>query len=231
MCGRYTLAGKPVDLEKQLRANLLHGTSTKPAFNISPGQEILTVTNKQPDAIQAIRWGLLPYWTQPGEKPQIMINARTESLTEKPGFQKYMNQQRCLIPASGFYEWKTVGKLKQPYYISLPNEPVFCFAGIWEESIDQSGQIQQSVAIITTQPNALMEDIHNRMPVILREENYSSWLMNENTSDLASLLLPFPSEEMIAWPVKNLVSKGNNDGPELIQKDNPLPFQMGLFDE
>jgi putative SOS response-associated peptidase YedK len=231
MCGRYTLAGKPVDLEKQLRANLLHGTSTKPAFNISPGQEILTVTNKQPDAIQAIRWGLLPYWTQPGEKPQIMINARKESLTEKPGFQKYLNQQRCLIPASGFYEWKTVGKLKQPYYISLPNEPVFCFAGIWEESIDQSGQIQQSVAIITTQPNDLMEDIHNRMPVILREENYSSWLMNENTSDLASLLLPFPSEEMIAWPVRNLVSKGNNDGPELIQKDNPLPFQMGLFDE
>jgi putative SOS response-associated peptidase YedK len=230
MCGRYTLAGKPIDLEKQLRANLLHGAKVEPSYNISPGMEVLAVTSDQPDVIRAITWGLRPYWTKPGEKPQLLVNAREESLLEKPGFRKYMHQ-RCLIPASGFYEWKQSGNLKQPYYISLPNEPVFCFAGIWEQSINHDGSKKDSVAIITTTPNRLMEGIHNRMPVILKRENYEHWLSNENTSDLAQLLLPFPTEEMDAWPVKNLVSKANNNGPELIKRDKPLPTQTGLFDE
>lgn len=230
MCGRYTLAGKPIDLEKQLRANLLHGVKAEPSYNISPSIEVLAVTNDQPDVIRAITWGLRPYWTKPGEKPQLLVNAREESLLEKPGFKKYMSQ-RCLIPASGFYEWKQSGKLKQPYYISLLNEPVFCFAGIWEQSINLDGSKKDSVAIITTKPNRLMEGIHNRMPVILKRENYEHWLSKENTSDLAQLLLPFPAEEMDAWPVKNLVSKANNNGPELIKRDKPLPTQTGLFDE
>jgi putative SOS response-associated peptidase YedK len=231
MCGRYTLAGSPVDLEKQLRANLLKEASAKPSYNISPGSEILAVTNTQPETIRPIYWGLEPYWSKPGEKPQLLINVRSESFTDKPGFQKYLTSQRCLIPASGFYEWKQFGKQKQPYFISLPNEPIFCFAGIWEETILPNGLKKQSVAMITTTPNQLMKGIHNRMPVILKKENYEQWLSNRNTSDLAQLLLPFPAENMDAWPVRNLVSKSKKDGPELIEQDKPLPTQTSLFDE
>lgn len=231
MCGRYTLSGRPVDLEKQLRANLLKGASAEPAYNISPGTEILAVTNEEPDKIRPIYWGLEPYWSKPGKRPQLLINARAESFSDKPGFQKYLNSQRCLIPASGFYEWKQSGNQKQPYFISLPNEPIFCFAGIWEETILANGLKKQSVAIITTLPNQLMKGIHNRMPVILKKENYEHWLSNGNTSDLAQLLLPFPAEKMDAWPVRNLVSKAKKDGPELIEKDKPLPTQTSLFDE
>jgi putative SOS response-associated peptidase YedK len=219
MCGRYTLAGKMVDLEKHFRAKL-EGESKGPSYNIAPSHLAPIIMNTNPSLISYQSWGLVPYWTKAGEKPLIMINTRAESLLEKPGFKSYLNKKRCLIPASGFYEWKADAAGKQPWYIRLKSRELFSFAGIWGEYANSDGELLYTFSIITTGPNKHMSEIHNRMPVILNEETEQLWLAGSNMA-YSSLLVPYRDDEMISWPVSKLVNTPANNNPTLIEKINP----------
>lgn len=224
MCGRYTLAGKAVDLEKHFRAKLL-GKVLGTSFNIAPGQTAPVILNTNPEFIQQERWGLIPYWHKPGDKLLKLINSRSDSLITKPGFKRYLERKRCLIPTTGFYEWKTIGKVKQPYFIRLRNEELFSFAGIWEEFANSDAELIYTFSIITTEPNSLMAEIHNRMPVILRKEDESEWLKGNAASRLSSLLVPYDPNLMEAFPVSNRVNSAANNDASLIEE---VPL-AGLF--
>lgn len=234
MCGRYTLAGKPVDLEKQLRAQLREDAGkafSQPSFNIAPSAEVPAVLDRSPEWIVPVRWGLRPAWTKSGEKPRLLINIREDSLRLKPGFKQYLKHKHCLIPASGFYEWKSISGNKQPYYIKLKDQEFFCFAGLYEEYRDAEGKMQITVSLLTTEPNALMQSIHNRMPVILAPQNYANWLKCDQVEHQDAMLLPYPAEKMEAWPVSMRVNSPANNDSELINRVeiSNINNQLGLF--
>jgi len=231
MCGRYTLAGKPVDLEKSLRANL-KSDAIGNSFNIAPSQKVAAILDTQASEIVPAIWGLKPVWFKPEMKIPPMINVRADSLHDKPGFRKFNQKHHCLIPATGFYEWKAEGKRKQPYYIHLLNEPVFCFAGIYEwlpaEKPDESPMA--SVAIITTEANSLMAGLHHRMPVIVPQAEWHHWL-NPQQHTPEQLCIPYPSEEMEAWPVSTLVNSPTNNHEKLTERITPAEgdAQLDMF--
>lgn len=229
MCGRYTLAGKPVDLEKQLRANLLHGTSLKPSWNIAPGSLVAAVLCNKPDTILPVKWGLTPAWSVKSEKPLFLVNLRDDSIKTKPGFKQYLKNRRCIIPASGFYEWKAEGKTKQPYYFQCLNQEFMFFAGIWE-SPSQGESTNPMVSILTTNANALVGPIHNRMPVILHPEEAREWLESNHENTLIDLLRPYPSDEMDCRAVSTRVNKAGIDDSTLIDPISPeMNNQTSLF--
>lgn len=234
MCGRYTLAGKPVDLEKQLRAQLredAHKILTQPSFNIAPSAAVPAVLDHSPEWIVPVKWGLRPVWTKPGEKPRLLINIREDSLRLKPGFKRYLKQKHCLIPASGFYEWQTNSGIKQPYYIKLKEQDFFCFAGLYEEYRDAEGHLQITVSLLTTEPNALMLPIHDRMPVILAPHDYANWLNCDKLEHPEVMFLPYPAVQMEAWPVSARVNSPRNNDADLINRVeiSNNNNQLGLF--
>ena len=153
------------------------------------------------------------------KKLPVLNNARAETVAEKPTFRQSFRQRRCLIPASGFFEWKTEGRRKQPYFISSRDGTPFSFAGIWETWITDAGETKESCAILTTECNALMQPIHERMPVILSPESWDAWLDHNLRKDeiLLSLLKPFDADRMQAWPVSPAVGKAVNQGEELFR--------------
>ncbi len=234
MCGRYTLAGKPVNLEKQLRAQLRDDAKRLvdvPSYNVAPSALVPVVLSDSPEMISTARWGLLPVWSRNEEKPRLLINVREDSLRLKPGFKRYVHEQHCLIPATGFYEWRTQGKQKQAFYIRLKQGEWFCFAGVYESFRRADGQLDTTVSLITTEPNAVMEPIHNRMPVIIAPENYTTWLKGDTQGHPTDLLLPYPAEAMEAWPVSSRVNVPSNNEPSLLNRveisDNNA--QLDLF--
>lgn len=220
MCGRYTLRSSL----KQL-ADLFHvGDVSLPLFdtryNIAPTQEVLAV--RQPDGRELVelKWGLVPSWAKDPKIGYRMINARCESVAEKPSFRSAFKRRRCLIPADGFYEWKKTGdKTKQPYFVHLKDDQPFAFAGLWEYW-ERDGEIIESCTVITTDANALMKPLHDRMPVILPAASYDEWLDPDNqaTEDLPRLLRPYPSEEMNAYSISTYVNSPKNRGPECIER-------------
>jgi putative SOS response-associated peptidase YedK len=157
-----------------------------------------------------MRWGLLPSWTKDPKKAPLLNNARAETVAEKPSFRSAFKSRRCLIPASGFFEWKTEGKVKQPYYFRRPDERPIAFAGLWE-----TWNEIESCTIITTDANAVMAPIHHRMPVVLGVNDYGHWL-EPSDSDLLPLLAPCPDDELICYPVNRIVNNVRNEGPECI---------------
>ncbi|MEX1188271.1 MAG: SOS response-associated peptidase [Bacteroidia bacterium] len=220
MCGRYTLAGKMVDLEKHYKAKVL-GKAPEISFNIAPSQHAPVILNIQPNIIRTETWGLVPFWIKPGDKPLKLINSRSDTILSKPSFKKYLERKRCLVPASGFYEWKSQGKIKQPYYMSLKSEKLFSFAGIWEEYANEDGELIYTYSILTTEPNSLMSEIHNRMPVILREEDEQKWLQDSDISRLSTLMVPYESSSMQAWLVSTKVNSANSNDSSLIEELPP----------
>lgn len=219
MCGRYGLNHPHPVLTDWYRATSM--PELKPRYNIAPTMEILAVRETEDSRIGSMmRWGIIPHWATAGKRFPVMNNARAETIAEKPTFSESFRQRRCLIPASGFYEWKTEGKRKQPYFISSRDGMPFSFAGIWStwKAVD-TGESIDSCAIITTECNALMQPIHERMPVILPPEDWAAWLDPEPKEDeiLLSLLKPFDAEQMQAWAVSPAVGKVANQGEELIQ--------------
>jgi putative SOS response-associated peptidase YedK len=220
MCGRYTLAGKMVDLEKHYRAKL-QGEARGNSYNIAPSQQSPVILNIFPDQIRYETWGLVPFWTKPDEKPRMLINTRADSLLTKPGFKRYLKNKRCLVPASGFYEWKNDADGKQPWLIRLASREFFSFAGIWEEYANKEGELIYTFSIITTGPNRLMREIHDRMPVILPEEHEESWLKGATDVQESSLLIPYRDEEMIAYPVSRKVNSPSNNDESLTEKIIP----------
>lgn len=220
MCGRYTLAGNMIHLEKHFRAKL-SGHNFSSSFNIAPGQKAPIILNTAKEIIGLHHWGLVPYWIKRDEKPIKLINTRTDSLLTKPGFKNYLKRKRCLIPSSGFYEWKPMGKLKQAYYFNLPEKEFFSFAGIWEEYANEDGELIYTYSILTTDANSLVAPIHNRMPVILNQNDEDKWLNDSDFNRLSTLLIPFPKEEMNVIPVSNRVNSAANNDESLIEEVSP----------
>jgi putative SOS response-associated peptidase YedK len=221
MCGRFTLTADPDQLREAMPW-LEIPSGVKPRYNIAPSQPVAVIPNDGLNKLDFFTWGLIPSWAKDPQIGNRMINARSETLAEKPSFRNAFRRRRCLILADGFYEWKSVigeGKsTKIPMYIRLKNGNPFAFAGLWEvwNSIDGSKIL--STTIITTNPNELLRDIHNRMPVILPTESYSQWLNPQEVDpqDLQPLLQPYSSDEMVAFPVSRRVNDPAHENPDCV---------------
>ncbi len=219
MCGRFTLTVDPAEL-KEAFTEFTFPSQFAPRFNIAPTQPILAIPNDAKNQADFFIWGLIPSWAKDPTIGQRLINARAETLGEKPSFRGGFKYKRCLILADGFYEWQAQPgvKTKVPHFIFLQDRHPFAFAGIWDEWHSPDGGLIRSATIITTEPNELMSRLHNRMPVILDAADYAEWLdpAPRAPESLAHLLRPFPADRMSAHPVSTLVNTPANDRPELV---------------
>lgn len=220
MCGRYSLAADKTTLSMSFPG--LDIPDDMPLrYNIAPTQHVPVIANLPEPRLEFFHWGLIPSWAKDAEIGNRMINARAETLLEKPSFRNAFRRRRCLIPAEGFYEWQRSpdGKIKTPMHIRLKSGRPFAFAGLWEQWLHPGGSEIWSCTIITTEPNDLMASIHNRMPVILRPEDYAQWLSSgERQSEaLQALLVPYESDEMTAYAVTKVVNHPGNDTPACLE--------------
>jgi putative SOS response-associated peptidase YedK len=220
MCGRFTLTIDPTHLQEAFPWAVIPDDFT-PRYNIAPSQLVAVIPNTGDKTLAMYRWGLIPSWSKDPSIGDKMINARAESLAEKPSFRNAYRRRRCLIIADGFYEWKQEPgmKSKQPMFIRMKNGLPFAFAGLWEIWKSPNGSEIRSCTIITTSPNTLLEPIHNRMPVILPPSFFERWLVPEerHPEQLADLLVPYDATEMVVFPVSRMVNSPQYDSAELIQ--------------
>jgi|SRR5215204_2241299 len=219
MCGRFANSAKQKQIEKEFKVGKLNKVSFESRYNIAPAQMIDAVLESDSDRILTqLKWGLIPHWAK--DDSFASINARAETLTEKASFKDAFRSRRCIIPASGFYEWAKKGtNAKQPFYFYLKDKDVFGFAGLWEEWLDkESGELVETCTIITTEANEVLEPVHDRMPVILKAEDYDLWLdeKEKDTDRLQSFLVPFPALKMASHAVSKAVNSPSYDSPELI---------------
>jgi putative SOS response-associated peptidase YedK len=223
MCGRFTLTIDPLHLQQAFPWAVIPD-DLPPRYNVAPSQPIAVIPNDGQNVLTMYKWGLIPSWSKDPSIGDRMINARAETLAEKPSFRSAYRRRRCLILSDGFYEWQQNpgSKGKQPVFIRFNDGRPFGFAGLWEIWNSPDGSEIRSCAIITTQPNALLQPIHNRMPVILPRDGYQAWLSPEERlpEKLNHLLVPYPSEEMIAFPVSKMVNSPQVDSPDLIKPLN-----------
>jgi putative SOS response-associated peptidase YedK len=219
MCGRFTLTVDPADLQDAF-PEFIFPAQVAARYNIAPTQPVLVLPNDATNKADFFVWGLIPSWAKDPAIGSRLINARAETLAEKPSFRSAYKYHRCLIFADGFFEWQArpgnPGKV--PHLIRLRSGKPFAFAGLWEHWQSPDGSEIKSAAIITTTPNELMTPIHNRMPVILPHDAYAQWLDPSPLFpvDLNSLLVPCPAGEMSAYPVSTLVNSPANDRPEVL---------------
>jgi|SRR6266851_6420220 len=224
MCGRYRLTAKERYLAEHFGIDDVEDVQWTPRYNIAPTQQgvVIRQDRDQPKrTISLMRWGLIPYWAQDPSFGNRTINAMAETASEKPAFREAMRKRRCLVPADGFFEWKKLSsKRKQPYNIGMLDDSVFAFAGLWDRWRSSSGELVESCSILTTDANSLTKDIHDRMPVILRPEDYDHWLDPGITDpeQVQELLHPFDPRLMKKYPLSSAVSNVNNDGPECVQE-------------
>lgn len=208
MCGRYALTSPPAVIAE--RFHLLWTPEIEPHYNIAPSQTIPVVRETgQGRELAFLRWGLIPSWAKEASIGMKLINARGETLADKPAFQSAYRQRRCLVPADAFYEWKTVGGRKQPYCIRLRDGGPFGMAGLWERWKDADSQTVESCTIVTVDANALIAQLHERMPLIVAPDDYDAWLRAESTE----LPHAVAAEAMRYHPVSTLVSNARNDVP------------------
>ena len=218
MCGRFVLTAD-TDMV-QMAFNLTSvAHPIAPRFNIAPSQPIAVITNDDPKTLTYHQWGLIPSWSKDPKMGSKMINARSETAAEKPAFRSAFKRRRCLIPATGFFEWKKQGGGKVPMFIHMQDRQVFAFAGLWEIWHSPEGGEIRTATILTTEPNEFMAEIHDRMPVILQAKDYETWLAagDQKADDLMPLMKPFPAELMKAYPVSTFVNSPGNDTPETIE--------------
>ena len=218
MCGRYTIGTDAAALEARFQAQAAAGI-VSPSYNAAPSQGLPTIFNASPHAITISAWGFLPAWAdgRPDVKP--LINARAETVATKPFFKQAFRSKRCLVLADGFYEWKRIGKGKVPYRIALKTGEPFAFAGIWSTVHDAQGRPVTAFAIITTDANALVAEVHNRMPVILHLDDEAAWVSPESSPEQAQALLqPFPADLMSVYEVSSKVNSPANNTPDILQR-------------
>jgi len=231
MCGRFTLTVPERFFSRSFAFKNL--PVMKPSFNVAPGTDILTVkTNAKDDdvSMERMHWGFVPEWASDPSIGYRMINARSETVTQKPAFRAAFQSRRCLIPADGFYEWQGKGKHKQAFFIRLKSQEPFAFAGLWEHW-QQEDRAFNSCTILTTRANGLMTPIHHRMPVILAPQHYQAWLNPKTAPDkLISLLEPFPEEPMESRKVSSFVNSPKNNSAQCLEKQESGPIQESLFD-
>ena len=225
MCGRYSLIADIQELARQFEFDGT-GFEDSPRYNVAPTQAVLTVTNRDARHAEYMRWGLIPSWAKDASIGNRMINARGETVAQKPSFRNALQRRRCLVLADGFYEWQKVGKGKQPMRIVLKSREPFAFAGLWETWRNPEGETIRSCTIITTEANDLLRPIHERMPVILPRELEEFWLDGDITDSaaLSDVLCPYPDESMETYQVSPLVNKATNNSADLI-----VPLGGGLF--
>ena len=219
MCGRYTLIADLGDLAQRFEFD---GSdfSYDPGYNIAPTESVLTVRNLDGREAAFMRWGLIPFWAKDPKIGARMINARAETVAEKPAFRKALKKRRCLVLADGYYEWQKTPAGKRPFRIIMHSGEPFAMAGLWETWNDPKGNVAPSCTIITTAANDFLSPIHNRMPVILPRESEEMWLEAEveDAVALTHILVPSPDDALDAYEVSTLVNYARNDGPEVIAR-------------
>jgi putative SOS response-associated peptidase YedK len=225
MCGRY---GRRADKQRISEWMQTHNTSVfddsyfAPCYNVAPQslQPVVRLDSETGEReLIIMRWGLVPFWAKDGEAAYNRINARAETITGRPAFREAFKRRRCLVPADWFYEWQKVdAKTRQPYAIGLKDSEPFAFAGLWERWKDKASEsVLETYTIITTDPNGLMEPIHNRMPVILKPSDYARWLEpGDPQRPPVELLRPYDAEQMKAWKVGPGVGDVSNNRPDLV---------------
>jgi len=225
MCGRYSLSCTTKALESIFDLVPM-GFREERRYNIAPGQWVIVIRpdHERKRTVGAARWGLVPSWAKDPEAGPKPINARAEAIAEKPTFRGAFRHGRCLIPATGFFEWMKVGKTKQPFYIHPTTGKLFAFAGLHSHWAGADGELE-TCTIITTTPNEVMDPIHDRMPVILPPESWETWMdPNTSTSAAIGLLKPCPPDWMESYAVSSRVGKIKNDDPGLIEPMALLGF-------
>lgn len=226
MCGRTSLAAKVGPLSNRFNATPADGVSIKPRYNIAPRDDLVAITNDEPTEMDNLQWGLLPHWANDPEDVPRPINARSETVSEKPMFRDALEKRRCLILADGFYEWKGTRGGKQPYRIEQPGREPYAYAGLWD-TWEHNGDSVRTCTILTTKANTVVADIHNRMPVILNPEDENTWLSGGDVEVIQSLCKPYPADDLRAYPVSKRVNNPENDTPDLFEEID-IGEQSGL---
>jgi len=224
MCGRYSLICID-DLGNRFRVfDPMMGSRSR--FNITPGNEMPVIVRAGENHAPTMRWGLIPSWTKDIRAAKPLINARAETLGEKPAFRSLLNARRCLVPASGFFEWKKEGNRKRPVYFRLTDDPLFSFAGRFDQWHNPEGVTVSTYTIITCNANSLVAPLHDRMPVILSRATEERWLSSDpvTSEELKQILVPCPAVLMEAVPVSDLVNNTAVDDERVIQ---PLTSHTG----
>ena len=222
MCGRFSLSTAGKELIRIFKLDEIPDDYHK-RYNIAPTQPVVVLSDGRVRKLRYFKWGLIPHWAKDAKIGNKLINARSETIDEKPSFRNAFKNRRCLIIADGFYEWKKVEDGKIPFYIRLKDKRPFAFAGLWEVWTNpEDGETVHSCTIITCESNELMAKFHHRMPVILPPEKYDEWLDVSvyDPEKLKAMLVPYPSEKMEAYEVSKEVNSPRNDSKELI-----LPFE------
>jgi putative SOS response-associated peptidase YedK len=220
MCGRYrrtTQEEEPARIYQPI------------SYNIAPSQKVLTIrcnSESRARSLDVLRWGLIPYWAKDQKIAYRTINARAETVDKAPSFRQAFSKRRCLIPADGFFEWRKTAKPKLPFAIGMKDGRPFTFAGLWENWRDpESGEWLRTCTIITGEPNALVAQIHPRMPVILPEQHNAAWLGETEDGNLKELLVPYPADQMRMWEISPRVNSPKNDDPSLWEPLHGEPTQ------
>jgi putative SOS response-associated peptidase YedK len=217
MCGRFARRSDPKRLAKEF--GVAEAPEAEPSYNVAPTHNILAVREGGDGReMTFLKWGLVPSWAKDASIGARLINARSETVEEKPSFRDAFRRRRCVIPADGFYEWRREGGRKQPFFFRMRDERPFGLAGIWERWEGAGGEAINSCTILTTEANGVLRPVHDRMPVILHPEEHSVWLEGgaREMESLIELLRPYPAKEMVGYPVGPLVNNPRSKGPELI---------------
>ena len=221
MCGRYSLVAGADQLALRFDFDA-RAVDLSPNYNVAPSQSVLTVRAAEGPHREAslMRWGLIPSWAKDMSIGYRMINARAETVAERPSYRTALHRRRCLVIADGFYEWQREGKARRPMRVTLRSGEPFAFAGLWETCRDPEGELLHSCTIITTTPNDVVRPIHDRMPVILPPDLEPLWLDADvkDSAILADILAPYPAEQMQAYEVSALVNSPKNNAPDLIRR-------------
>jgi putative SOS response-associated peptidase YedK len=217
MCGRFTFQPTQEFYERFQIANRLDGLVAR--YNIAPGQMVPVIISQSPNQVMLMRWGLVPHWAKEDKTSYKMINARMETLTQRPAFRGLLATNRCLVPASGYYEWRVEGRDKTPYYIHPTSHQFVAFAGLYDVWATPGGEALYTFTIITKDADEFMAHLHNRMPVILDRELEDAWLDKEITSaqEVLDILARSAGDTLNAYPVSRLVNKPSADGQALIR--------------
>ncbi len=235
MCGRYRLSRRKQAIEDYFAVEP-SDLAWEPRYNIAPTQSVLTIRHQPGGATRRMslaQWGLIPSWSKHASVATGMINARSESAGSKPAFREALSTRRCLMPADGFYEWQKLPRAKQPFCFEVGPGEIFAFAGLWDQWKSATGGITESCSILTTTPNSVTADIHNRMPVIVPADDYDSWLDPNITSVaiISQLLRPFDASRMTRYPVSARINTVQNDDEACSTpiELTPCPVQTSLL--
>lgn len=230
MCGRYRLSSTEEEVAEFFEAEPTE--ELYPRYNIAPSQPVPVIRQVGPRrAISMVRWGLVPFWARNTSIGSRLINGRSETILDRPSFRSSFAERRCLVPADGFYAWKKGGKVKQAFHFGMADGSLFAFAGLWDRWSSPEGTVLESCTILTTTPNTLLQDVHDRMPVILHRDHHHTWLTTPAAEEqrLSELLVPFKSELMARYEVSSLVNNPRNDTPACVEPLVPtysLPLDL-----